>query len=105
MTGRDSREPSAESAPGVAREAGADPEPGLEDRLRRIDEIVAALDSDALGLDQALALFEEGVAHVAQARRILTTAELKVEELIGPAGDGRREMTPADGAAPTGEDA
>ena len=93
MTGRDLRDPSAES------------EPGLEDRLRRIDEIVAALESNALGLDQALALFEEGVAHVAQARRILTAAELKVEELIGPAGDERREMTPADGAAPPGEDA
>lgn len=95
----DSRQPDTERGPVPERS------PGLEDRLRRIDEIVAALDSDALGLDQALALFEEGVAHVAQARRILTTAELKVEELIGPAGDERREMTPSDDGTRPGEDA
>lgn len=71
-------------------------EPGLEDRLRRIDEIVAALDSDALGLDQALALFEEGVAHVGRARQILAAAELKVEELVGPAGQERRDVTPSE---------
>ena len=80
-------------------------EPGLEDRLRRIDEIVAALDSDALGLDQALALFEEGVAHVGQARQILAAAELKVEELVGPAGQERRDMTPSAGGSAPGEDA
>lgn len=80
-------------------------EPGLEDRLRRIDEIVAALDSDALGLDQALALFEEGVAHVGRARQILAAAELKVEELVGPAGQERRDMTPpADALAPGDDD-
>lgn len=55
----------------------------LEGRLRRLDEIVSALEADDLELDRALALFEEGVGHVRKARKILAEAELKVEELVG----------------------
>lgn len=67
-------------------------EGGLDGRLRRIEEIVAALDSDEIDLDEALALFEEGVGHLRRARRILESAELKVEELIGPEGEEAREF-------------
>ena len=58
-------------------------EPGLEDRLKRIDQIVAALEADDLDLERALALFEEGVALVRSAEQMLAQAELKVEELLG----------------------
>ena len=68
-------------------------EGGLEERLRRLETIVSALDSDALELEQALALFEEGVGHVRKAQEMLAQAELKVEELIGSEGDQRREMS------------
>ncbi len=82
----------------VAREGGrggaSESEAGLEGRLKRIEEIVAALDSDSLGLDQALALFEEGVEHVRRARAILSAAELKVEELIGARGEETRRIRP-----------
>ena len=67
-------------------------EPGLDGRLRRIEQIVAALDSDTLDLDEALALFEEGVAHLARAREILAGTELRIEELIGPEGDEVRDL-------------
>lgn len=67
-------------------------EGGLEERLRRLETIVSALDSDALELEEALALFEEGVGHVRKAQEMLAQAELKVEELIGAEGDQRREM-------------
>ena len=70
---------------------------GLDARLKRIEEIVAALDSDTLDLDEALALFEEGVAHLGQAREILARTELRVEELIGPEGDAVGEMSVQDG--------
>ena len=70
---------------------------GLDARLQRIEQIVAALDSDALDLDEALALFEEGVAHLARAREILARTELRVEELIGPEGDEVRELGLAGG--------
>lgn len=55
----------------------------LEGRLRRLEEIVTALESDGVELDRALALFEEGVGHLRNAERTLVEAELRVEELIG----------------------
>lgn len=67
-------------------------DPGLDARLKRIEEIVAALDSDALGIDEALALFEEGVAHLNRAREMLARTELRIEELIGPEGDEVRDL-------------
>lgn len=45
------------------------------------------LDSDSLGLDDALALFEEGVGHLARAQEILARTELRIEELVGPGAE------------------
>lgn len=59
---------------------------GLEHRLRRLSEIVEVLEADDLELDRALALFEEGIGHVREAERILSEAELRVEELVRRAG-------------------
>jgi exodeoxyribonuclease VII small subunit len=59
----------------------------LEQRLARIEEITSLLESDRLELEQALALFEEGVSHLREADRVLREAELRIERLIaGPAG-------------------
>ena len=69
---------------------------GLDARLKRIEEIVAALDSDTLDLDEALAMFEEGVAHLGRAREMLARTEMRVEELIGPEGDAVSEMNVPD---------
>ena len=71
-------------------------EGGLDRRLRRIEEIVASLDSDSVDLDEALALFEEGVGHLRHAQQILETAELKVEELIAAQGGEAREFEAPD---------
>jgi exodeoxyribonuclease VII small subunit len=57
-------------------------EPSLEVRLRRLDEILARMESDDVPLEEALRLFEEGVAHVREAERVLAAAELRVEELL-----------------------
>ena len=54
----------------------------LEERLARLDKIVAALEADDLELDQALKMFEEGIAHVRAAEKALTETELRVEELL-----------------------
>ena len=70
---------------------------GLDARLKRIEEIVASLDSDTLDLDEALALFEEGVAHLGYAREMLSRTELRVEELIGSEGDTRDMRVGDDG--------
>ena len=56
---------------------------GLEARLRRLEEIVSQLEADEVELEKALALFEEGVAHVREAEGILARTELRVDELLG----------------------
>jgi len=53
----------------------------FEARLARLDTIVAALERDDLELEQALALFEEGIQHIRHARELLRQAELRVEQL------------------------
>lgn len=57
-------------------------EMGLERRLKRLEEILSALESDDLDLEKSLALFEEGVGHIRQAERTLSAAALRVEEVL-----------------------
>ena len=76
--------------------------PGLDELVGRIEEIARQLDSDSLGLDDALALFEEGVGHLGRARKILARAELRIAELIGPAGEAIREIGAADAGGASG---
>jgi exodeoxyribonuclease VII small subunit len=57
-------------------------ETSLEARLARLDQILAKMESDDVALEDALELFEEGVAHVREAERVLSAAELRVEELL-----------------------
>lgn len=59
-----------------------DDELSLEDRLARLEEILARMESEEIELEEALRLFEEGVAHVRKAERVLSETELKVEELL-----------------------
>ena len=54
---------------------------GLEARLQRLDDIVAALEREDLELDDALKMFEEGIAHLRAAQAVLATAELRIEKL------------------------
>jgi exodeoxyribonuclease VII small subunit len=69
------------------QDGGTDAEWSLEGRLRRLEEIVGDLETQELELDRALALFEEGVAHVREAEKVLAAAQLRVEELLGEEGD------------------
>lgn len=69
--------------------------PSLEARLKRLEEILSALEADELDLEVALALFEEGVGHVRSAEKILAATELRVDELLGEDGGTRPfEETP-----------
>ncbi len=65
-------------------DAGGDDAPSLEERLKRLEEIVRSLEAADLDMEEALGLFEEGVEHVRGAEATLRVAELKVEELLGP---------------------
>jgi len=63
--------------------------PTLEERIRRLEQILSALENDEHTLDEALALFEEGIAHVRTSEQLLDRAMLKVEELLNAEGDVR----------------
>lgn len=75
------------------------PEPGLEARLQRLDEIVASLEREDLELDDALKLFEEGIAQLRAAQGVLNTAELRIEQLIENAAGVRSQVVRGPGDA------
>jgi exodeoxyribonuclease VII small subunit len=56
--------------------------PALESRLEQLGDIVDRLDRDDLELQEALDLFEEGVAHVREAFSLLEHTRLRVETLV-----------------------
>jgi len=62
--------------------------PDFERCLSRLEEVVRQLESPQLSLDDAMKLFEEGVALSAECQKQLEEAEGKVEILLKKA-DGR----------------
>lgn len=54
----------------------------FEQTLKRLEEIATALDRDDVPLEQALLLFEEGIARLREASAALGEAEGKVRTLI-----------------------
>jgi exodeoxyribonuclease VII small subunit len=53
----------------------------FEEALRRLDEVVARLDSGEVGLEEAVALFEQGQGYLAACRERLAAAQRRIEEL------------------------
>jgi len=66
----------------------------FEKSLRRLDEIIAALEGEQVGLDASLKLFEEGVELLRDASAELDKAETKVHMLLEKSDGGfeLREM-------------
>ncbi|HEU5075897.1 MAG TPA: exodeoxyribonuclease VII small subunit [Polyangiaceae bacterium] len=54
----------------------------FEDAIERLSEIVEALESSGLPLEQSLKLFEEGVQLARKSQARLDSAERKVQELL-----------------------
>ncbi|MEQ9397994.1 MAG: exodeoxyribonuclease VII small subunit [Longimicrobiales bacterium] len=65
-----------------AEDPAAADAPSLEERLGRLEAILSQLEADEVPLERALELFEEGVAHVRAAEKVLAATELRVEELL-----------------------
>ena len=60
----------------------------LEDAMRRLDEVVAALDRENTDLEEALKLYEEGVRLVSVCNRKLADARRTIEILkVTPEGE------------------
>ena len=58
-------------------------ERSFEKAMERLEEIVTLLENGRAGLDESLAIFEEGVALVSFCNERLTEAEQRVRILIG----------------------
>jgi exodeoxyribonuclease VII small subunit len=56
--------------------------PTFSDSADTLDEIVERFRTESLSLEEALALFEEGVKHIKICQAKLTEARGKVEELV-----------------------
>jgi exodeoxyribonuclease VII small subunit len=67
-----------------------DPAPSLAEDLRRLEEIVRRLEREEGDLDQALALFEEGVIRLRSARERLGAAEVRVKKVLEDAAGSLR---------------
>jgi exodeoxyribonuclease VII small subunit len=71
----------------------------FEQTLAALEEIVSRLDRDDVGLDEAIALFQQGLDRLKAANEWLSQAEGKVEELIQTSAgalETRPFSTPAD---------
>jgi exodeoxyribonuclease VII small subunit len=70
-------------------------EPTLGEELKALEDIVRRLESDGVDLDEALRLFEEGVARLRRARERLAEAEQSVKAVLENA-DGTLRMQDVD---------
>lgn len=53
----------------------------FEEALAALDEVVARLETGSVGLEEAVALFERGRAHLAVCRERLAASEARIREL------------------------
>ena len=82
------------STEGEAAERTMAEEPlAFEEALGRLDETVAALEGGQLALDDALAIFEEGVRLSRRCQELLDRAELRVQRLRMTTGAGGGDET------------
>lgn len=62
------------------------PEPGFDQILARLREVVTRLESGELSLEQSLAVYEEGVQLARKGQQLLSSAEKRVEILVNASG-------------------
>ena len=74
----------------------------FEELVRKIEGFVRELETGELGIEDAIARYEEGVGAIMACRKILDEAEKKIEMLVaGRDGNYRAEpYSPGAGAAP-----
>ena len=61
--------------------SGKDAPPKFEDSLKRLEEIVEALEKSGVTLDEVMKMYEEGVAISKQCLEYLNQAEVKMKRL------------------------
>jgi exodeoxyribonuclease VII small subunit len=61
---------------------GSASEAPVEEQLRRLEEIVHRLESEAISLDESIALFEEGVQLAVRVRKRLEATEDRIKQIV-----------------------
>lgn len=69
-------------------------EPSFEEALRQLEGIVRQLEEGELGLDEALARYEDGVKLLRRCHQLLEQAERRIELLSGVDAEGNPICTP-----------
>jgi exodeoxyribonuclease VII small subunit len=72
-----------------AAQSGTD-EPGFDERLGRLEEIVAELEEGGLGLEDAIERYKEGIEQLSGCHRLLAGYREQVEELTRGAEEALR---------------
>jgi exodeoxyribonuclease VII small subunit len=70
-------------------------EPGFEDALKRLEDIVRSLEEGDLPLEESLRLFEEGIGLTRQCAARLDQAQRRIE-ILGRGEDGAPVPRPFD---------
>jgi exodeoxyribonuclease VII small subunit len=70
-------------------------EPDLESAMKRISEIVAAMEDGGLPLEKLIDQYEEGIGLVKTCREKLDSAEKRIQLITRTAGGGA-ELSPFD---------
>ena len=86
----------------MAKKSTNDPateQPNFEDALKRLEEIVHALEEGELGLNEALERYEEGVKLLRQSYELLQQTERRIELLSGMDSEGNPITQPFDDTA------
>lgn len=63
-----------------------DPAPTFDQRLQRLEAIVAELEQGGLSLEPSILRYQEGVGLLRECRAVLSSLEKRVEELSGQGG-------------------
>jgi exodeoxyribonuclease VII small subunit len=74
-------------------------EPTFEEALQRLEQIVHELEEGQIGLDEALARYEEGVHVLRRCHDLLEGAQRRIELLSGVDAEGNPVTQPLDHAA------
>lgn len=75
----------------------------FEQAMQRLEEIVDAMESGEIGIEESIGKYEEAMKLAAHCRDVLDQAEQRIQQIQVDAG-GRVQAKPFDAPAPASED-
>ena len=59
----------------------AEQQPTFEQAIGRLEQIVEAMEQGKIGLEESVKYFEEGMGLIGRCRKVLSEAEMKIQQL------------------------